>query len=464
MKHQRHTIKQLLAGILTLTMLALFAGCNLGDPVVNVGSPSPLARASMDAVETTAPNTPAPTPTNTPLETAAQSTEEPAEANGSGAYTITTDTSESQKTYYSEHADENALRVENAAVVNIDGAAIEKRSGDASSLTDTLSYGLNAAVLVRAGGKLTLLNSEVTSSALGASGAVAHAGTLGLEGGGVRTTGDSSLGIAATVGGSITTRETNISTQGATSPAIRTSPGGTISIEGGMAVTGGENSPVLDASGTITATNATLRGSDAAAVAVNAGGSVTLTDCAASGRMGDVFSADTLIAPYCVALYRGADADGDTSSFSMTRGALSAQKGDLFYATNTNASIYLEGVALSLGKEQLLLRASGNDGALGWGEAGKNGASCKLVANGQTLTGDIVADELSSVAVTLKGDSTYTGTINTANTALAAKMTLEDGSTWTLTGNAYLTAFSGRVSSIVTNGFTVYVNGAVLAS
>jgi hypothetical protein len=68
------------------------------------------------------------------------------------------------------------------------------------------------------------------------------------------------------------------------------------------------------------------------------------------------------------------------------------------------------------------------------------------------------------VAVTLKGDSTYTGTINTANTALAAKMTLEDGSIWTLTGNAYLTAFSGRVSSIVTNGFTVFVNGAVLAS
>ena len=75
----------------------------------------------------------------------------------------------------------------------------------------------------------------------------------------------------------------------------------------------------------------------------------------------------------------------------------------------------------------------------------------------------VVVDELSSVSLVLKGDSDYTGTINTANTAKVAKVTLGDGCTWTLTGNAYLTSFSGRVSGIVTNGFTVYVNGQVLA-
>ena len=65
--------------------------------------------------------------------------------------------------------------------------------------------------------------------------------------------------------------------------------------------------------------------------------------------------------------------------------------------------------------------------------------------------------------ITLKGESDYTGTINTANTAHAAEMTLEDGSTWTLTGNAYLTAFSGRIGSIETNGYTVFVKGIPLA-
>jgi len=85
-----------------------------------------------------------------------------------------------------------------------------------------------------------------------------------------------------------------------------------------------------------------------------------------------------------------------------------------------------------------------------------------VIAKNQTLNGDIVVDALSSVSLTLRGKTDYTGTINTANTARAAKVTLEDGAVWTLTGNAYLTAFTGRVSEIVTNGFTVYVNGTAL--
>ncbi|NCB06137.1 MAG: hypothetical protein EOM69_11555 [Clostridia bacterium] len=147
------------------------------------------------------------------------------------------------------------------------------------------------------------------------------------------------------------------------------------------------------------------------------------------------------------------------SSFSMTRGALTAARGDLFYVTNTKASIYLEGVALSLGEGSSFMRVVGNDGTRGMGDSDKNGADCAVIAKNQTLHGDILVDALSSISLTLRGKSDYTGTINTANTARAAKVTLEDDAVWTLTGNAYLTAFTGRVGSIVTNGFTVYVNG-----
>ena len=96
------------------------------------------------------------------------------------------------------------------------------------------------------------------------------------------------------------------------------------------------------------------------------------------------------------------------------------------------------------------------------GDSGRNGADCAVIAKDQTLRGDIVVDALSSISLTLRGESDYTGTINTANTARAAKVTLEDDAVWTLTGNAYLTAFTGRVSSIVANGYTVYVNGVPL--
>jgi hypothetical protein len=449
---------------LALLSLAFATGCNLADPVVSLGSPSPAFTQSAAPRDTAVPETPTATPQATPQNSAeVLPSASPDEANGAGAYTIAADVSESKKIYHSEKPDENALRVENGAIAGVDGASVEKRAGDATSLENALQFGLNAAVLTRANAQLLLINSDVTATALGAGGAFALGGRAQLENSVVRATGASSFALAASGGGSISTKESNLSTQGASSPAIIAGIGGELFLEGGMTATGGEGSPVILARGSVTANNATLRANNAEAIAIS-NGSVTLGDCAVSGRMPDSAVAGTKFSPYCVALYQDGGANGALSAFSMTRGALSAIRGDLFFVTNTGASIYLEGVSLSLAEGRALLRVSGNDGSRGWGEAGKNGANCAVIAKNQQLTGDIVVDELSSVSLTLRGTTTYTGTINTANTARAAKVTLEDGATWTLSGNAYLTAFSGRVGGIVTNGFTVYVNGAALTN
>lgn len=462
MKQRILTLKRICSVLLALLSLAFATGCNLTDPVVSVGSPSPVLTQSTAPTDTAVPETPTAQPQTTPQSSAeVLPSASPGEANGAGAYTIAADVSESKKTYYSEKADENALRVENGAIAGVDGASIEKRAGDATSLDNVLQYGLNTAVLARANAQLLLVNSEVTASALGAGGAFAYGGRVQLESSVVRATGASSFALAASGRGSISTKESNLSTQGASSPAVIAGTDGELFLEGGMAATGGEASPVVFARGSVTANNATLRANNSEAIAVN-GGSVTLSDCAVSGRMPDAAVTGTKLSPYCVALYQDGGANGALSAFSMTRGALSAIRGDLFFVTNTGASIYLEGVSLSLAEGRALLRISGNDGSRGWGEAGRNGANCAVIAKNQQLVGDIIVDELSSVSLTLRGTTAYTGTINTANTARAAKVTLEDGATWTLTGNAYLTAFTGRVSGIVTNGYTVYVNGVAL--
>ena len=462
MKQRIHPPKRRITVLLALLSLAFATGCNLTDPVVSVGSPSPSFTQSAAPTNTAVPETPTAKPQTTPQASVEPlPSASPGEANGAGAYTIATDVSESKKTYYSEHPDENALRAENSAIAGVDGASVEKRAGDATSLENVLQYGLNTAVLARANAQLLLLNSDVTASALGAGGVFAYGGRVQLESSVVRATGASSFALSASGGGSISTKESNLSTQGATAPAVIAGMGGELFLEGGMAATGGEASPVVLARGGVTATNATLRANNAEAIAIS-GGSVTLTDCAVSGRMPDAGVAGTKLSPYCVALYQDGGAGSALSAFSMTRGALSAIRGDLFFVTNTGASIYLEGVSLSLAEGRALLRVSGNDGTRGWGEAGSNGANCAVIAKNQRLTGDIIIDELSSVSLTLRGTTDYTGTINTANTAQAAKVTLEDGATWTLTGNAYLTAFTGRVGGIVTNGYTVYVNGVAL--
>ena len=462
MKQRFPTMRRISSVLIALLFLTFAAACSLIDPAVSVGTPMPDATDVNSPSDTALPQTPSAKPTHTPNGGATVSpSTSPGEANGAGAYTIAADVSESQKTYYSEQSDENALRVENGAIAGIDGASVEKRTGDASSLENVLTYGLNAAALVRANAQLLLVNSDVTSAPLGAGGAFACGGRLQLENSVVRAAGDSAFAVAVSHQGSITAREANLSTQGTGSPAIFAGLEGEVLMEGGIAVTAGVDAPVIYAAGSATVNHATLRANNSEAIAVN-GGSVILTDCAVSGQMSDAASTAAQTVPYCVSMDRDGAAGEEIGSFSMTRGSLTAQRGDLFYVTNTKASIYLEGVALSMGEGNALLRVVGNDGSSEVRESGKTGSDCAVIAKNQILRGDIIVDEISSISLTLRGGSDYTGTINTANTARAAKVTLEEGATWTLTGNAYLSAFTGRVGDIVTNGFTVYVNGVAL--
>ncbi len=41
-------------------------------------------------------------------------------------------------------------------------------------------------------------------------------------------------------------------------------------------------------------------------------------------------------------------------------------------------------------------------------------------------------------------------------------VTLDSSSTWTLTSDSYITEFNGNAANIISNGYTLYVNGAAL--
>ena len=71
------------------------------------------------------------------------------------------------------------------------------------------------------------------------------------------------------------------------------------------------------------------------------------------------------------------------------------------------------------------------------------------------------------------GSSTFTGCFsgeitnakgeNVSSSIGSVTVTLESGSTWNLTGDCYIDEFNGDASGIVSNGYTVYVNGNALA-
>jgi hypothetical protein len=41
-------------------------------------------------------------------------------------------------------------------------------------------------------------------------------------------------------------------------------------------------------------------------------------------------------------------------------------------------------------------------------------------------------------------------------------VTLDASSTWTLTGDSYVTSFTGDAANVISNGYTLYVNGVAL--
>jgi hypothetical protein len=256
--------------------------------------------------------------------------------------------------------------------------------------------------------------------------------------------------VDATVGGTITCTDVDITTQGAHCATIATDRGsGTITVTGGTMSTAGEGSPAVYSTGNITVSDATLTATGSEAAVIEGKNSITLNDCILTGMM------------KCgVMLYQSfsGDAEVGTSVFTMNGGSLTAAVGPLFYSTNTNAVFNLNGVELT-GSSGNLLTASADR----WGTEGSNGANVAFNANEQVLDGNITCDNVSSITVTLQNGTTLTGAINAENTAGMMALDLDSGSTWNVTGTSYLTTLTdddSTLSNINDNGYTIYYDSS----
>lgn len=199
---------------------------------------------------------------------------------------------------------------------------------------------------------------------------------------------------------------------------------------------------------------------------------ITLENCTVTGNMSDTQGASSDENVHAVMIYQSmsGDADVGTSTFSMTGGSLTGRNGDLFYVTNTHCVLTLSGVTLrNEDADAYLLRIVGNSASHGWGAAEANGAQVEFTADAQTLEGDIVVDTISTLDLTLKNGSSFTGTVNIienaeGGTAVSdnAVVTIESGCTWTLTGDCVITSLVNN-GTIDFNGYTITLaDGTVL--
>ena len=393
----------------------------------------------------------------------------------SGAIEITSSDSQDGETYATSTTDESALLISTSDEVSIKNATVTK-TGDSDGGDNCNFYGLNAAVLVKDGSTTTITGATITSDADGANGVFSYGGNggqNGAEGDGttviisdstITTTGDGSGGIMTTGGGVTKASNLTVETSGRSSAAIRTDRGGgTVTVDGGTYTTNGLGSPAIYSTADITVSDATLVSNLSEGVCIEGINSITLNDCDMTANNTDTNGNATFYDTIMIYQSMSGDADSGTSTFTMNGGTLTSKNGHVFHVTNTTAVISLNGVKIvNEDSDNILLSVCAD----GW--SGDNNIAT-VNASAQTLEGTILVGSDSELTLNLTDGSSFTGTIDgnitnakgeTVSTEVGiVAVSIDKSSTWTLTADTYITSFDGDISSVNTNGYTLYVNG-----
>jgi hypothetical protein len=364
------------------------------------------------------------------------------------------------QTITASESNQSGVKVTDGGTLTLTGSRVNT-SGDTTSMDDSSFYGLNAAILAESGSKIVLQDVIVSTSGSGANGVFATGTNSVIELTNVTITATTSgaHGVDATLAGTLVLKDVDITTAGdGASAAIATDRGGgTITVTGGTVKTTGTKSPGIYSTGDITVTGATISATGSEAAAIEGKNSITLTDTTLSGSQ-----------QWGVIIYQSLSGDSEvgTGNFTMTSGTLTAETGPLFYVTNTDAVIKLTGVTLNA-PSGILLSAKAGD----WGTAGSNGGRVTFTADAQSMTGNIEADAISTIDLTLQNGSSLTGAINAGHTAKVMNLTLDGSSTWEVTADSYITCLTDSagisgttVTNITGNGHTVYYDSSACPS
>lgn len=401
-----------------------------------------------------------------------------ASASYSGATTITSATTQSNKKYSSTTSDENALLIDTSESVTITNPTVTK-SGDSDGGDNSNFYGTNSGITVKGGGTTTITGGTIKATADGANGVFSYGGNGGQNGAAgdgttvnikdtvINTTGNNGGGIMTTGGGIMNVENLTITTSGRSSAAIRTDRGGgTVIVNGGSYTTSGLGSPAIYSTADITVSDATLTSNLSEGTCIEGMNSVTINNSELTANNTETNGNATFLDTIMIYQSMSGDANSGTSSFTMNNSTLNSKSGHVFHVTNTNAVINLTNTTINNEDSDNVLLSVCDDG---W-----SGASniATLNADNQELNGTMLVGDNSTLTLNLTNASTLTGTIsgeitNSKGTTVSTEVgtisvTLDDSSKWSLTADTYISEFNGNAANVITNGYTLYVNGVAL--
>ena len=377
-------------------------------------------------------------------------------------------TSAASKTHLSESditVNETINNSENGGhAITADGETAEysnvlvTKSGDSEG-DEADFYGENSAIFATNKATLDLKNIVVKSNGTHANAVFSYGEgtTVNISNSYIETSGNCSGGLMTTGGGTMNAENLTITTSGNSSAAIRSDRGGgTVTVTGGDYTTSGKGSPVIYSTADITVNDATMTSTASQGVVVEGKNSVTLNNVNLTAD-NNTKNSDKSSYYQAVMIYQSmsGDAAQGKSSFTMNGGTLSNKNGDVFFVNNTATDINLSNASITNNGDGIFLRAA----AAGWGSEGSNGGQVTLNAANQIINGDMIVDSVSNLNLYLKSGSAFTGAINSDGQAGEVYVEIEDGSTWTLTGDSYITSLTCGTGAIKLNGHKLYVNG-----
>ena len=343
-------------------------------------------------------------------------------------------------------SDQNSFIGKNKASITIDSSVFDK-TGNTTNDDNSNFHGQNAVVLGIEGSQTNIKDSNITSNSIGSNAvfATGEGSVINVENTNIHTKGDSSRGLDATYKGTVNGKNLTITTEGAHSATLATDRGeGTITAEAAKLTTSGTGSPVIYSTGNITANNVNGVANKSEIGVVEGKNSITLTNSNVTGYHDNGFM-----------LYQSfsGDAESGIARLKAENNTLTTHgTGAFIYVNNTTAEADLIGNTILMPNTTTLVKAAADSR---WGKSGENGGHLTLRASNQELSGNIVADSISTVALDMTNGSSLVGAINTDNTAKEVTLKLSKDSTWTLTGDSYVKSLTNEDTA----GENIHLNG-----
>ena len=348
-------------------------------------------------------------------------------------------------------ADQNAFIGKNKAVIDIENSVFDK-TGDTTSDDNSNFRGQNAVVLGIEGSQINIKGSNITSNSKGSNAvfATGEGSVINVENTNIHTKSDSSRGLDATYKGTVNGKNLTITTEGAHSATLATDRGeGTITAEAAKLTTSGEGSPVIYSTGNIMVNNVNGIANNSEIGVVEGKNSITLTNSNVTGYKDNGFM-----------LYQSfsGDAESGIARLKAENNTLTTHAtGAFLYVNNTTAEVDLSNNAISMPNTSTLVKAAADSR---WGKTGENGGHLTLRTSNQELSGNIMADSISTIALDMTNGSSLVGAVNTDNTAKEVTVKLSKDSNWILTGDSYVKSLSNEDttgSNIQLNGYKLVV-------